>query len=444
MQSVHVPEEERAAGRQVDVLVLGSGPAGSAAAIMAARMGADTLLVDFASIPGGVSTAGGMSHYTGTVDSRLYREVLQRMTEKNGKDAGEARRTVIDTVNMTATWIELLEEAGVELLLYTMACEAVVEERHSMEEGHSMEERHSMVKGVVIQNKTGRSVIMAKAVIDATGDGDIAASAGVEFVKGRETDGMMQPATLMFRVAGVDMASAVFPGSFETEVYTEKGELQQLARKTLPYPAGHVLLYRSTQEGVVTVNMTNAVDIDGSTAEGMTRAELICRKQIPAIVDFLREYVPGYGECYVSSTASLIGIRETRHLRGVYTLTEEDILACRQFEDWVVRGAEFNFDVHNMTGGGLDATGVQKKFPRGVKYTIPYRCFLPCEIDGLLFAGRNISGTHIAHSNYRAMPICLAMGEAAGIAAGLAVRKDIPLRDVEASEIQACLVGTAG
>ena len=98
MQRVHVPEEERAAGRQVDVLVLGSGPAGSAAAIMAARMGADTLLVDFASVPGGVSTAGGMSHYTGTVDSRLYREVLQRMAEKNGKDAEGAHRTVIDTV----------------------------------------------------------------------------------------------------------------------------------------------------------------------------------------------------------------------------------------------------------------------------------------------------------------------------------------------------------
>lgn len=442
MQRVHVPEEERAAGRQVDVLVLGSGPAGSAAAIMAARMGADTLLVDFASVPGGVSTAGGMSHYTGTVDSRLYREVLQRMAEKNGKDAEGAHRTVIDTVTMTATWIELLEEAGVELLLYTMACEAVVE--HSMEGGHSMEEGRSVVKGVVIQNKTGRSVLMAKAVIDATGDGDIAASAGVEFVKGRETDGMMQPATLMFRVAGVDMANAVFPGSFETEVYTERGELQRLAKEKLPYPAGHVLLYRSTQEGVVTVNMTNAVDIDGSTAEGMTRAELTCRKQIPAIVDFLREYVPGYRGCYVISTASLIGIRETRHLKGVYALTGEDILAGRRFEDWVVRGAEFNFDVHNMTGGGLDATGVQKEFPRGIKYTIPYRCFLPCEIDGLLFAGRDISGTHIAHSNYRAMPICLAMGEAAGIAAGLAVRKDIPLRDVEASEIQACLEGSAG
>lgn len=429
MKSIHISEEKRAEDRQVDVLVLGSGPAGSAAAIMAARMGADTLLLDSASVPGGISTAGGMSHYTGNVDSRLYEEVLQRMAEKNRKEIRGKRTTVIDTVNMTATWIELLEEAGAGLLLYTMACEAVVEE--------------NAVKGVVIQNKTGRSVIRAKAVIDATGDGDIAASAGVGFWKGREKDGMMQPATLMFKVAGVDMAEAVFPGSFETEVYTQRGELQKLAREKLPYPAGHVLLYRSTQDGVVTVNMTNAVDIDGTTAEGMTRAELVCRKQIPAIVDFLREYAPGYRECYVISTASLIGIRETRHLKGLYTLTEEDILACRRFEDWVVQGAEFNFDVHNMSGGGLDETGVQKKFPKNIRYTIPYRCFLPCEIDGLLFAGRNISGTHIAHSNYRAMPICLAMGEAAGIAAALAVRKGISLREVQASEIQACLQGTA-
>ena len=159
------------------------------------------------------------------------------------------------------------------------------------------------------------------------------------------------------------------------------------------------------------------------------------------ITNFLREYVPGYENCYVISTASLIGIRETRHLKGLYTLTEDDILKRFQFDDWVVRGAEFNFDVHNMTGGSLDATGVQAKFPKDVKYTIPYRCFIPEKVDGLLFAGRNISGTHMAHSNYRAMPICLAMGEAAGIAAGIAVQKNINVRDVDAAEIQAYLLG---
>lgn len=411
--------------RKVEVLVLGAGPAGCAAAIMAARMGAKTLLVDFMSVPGGVSTAGMMSHYTGTVDSKLYKEVLQRMADKNEGEAKGVCSVRIDPVQMTLVWIELLEEAGAELLLYTMACEPIM--------------KGNCVKGIIIQNKSGRSAIFADAVIDATGDGDIAARAGAEFVMGRESDGSMQPATLMFKVAGVDMERAVFPGSFETEVQTDKGELQALAKEILPHPAGHVLLYRSTLNGIVTVNMTNAIQIDGTDADSMTQAEITCRKQIPAIVAFLREYAPGYENCYVIAAASLIGIRETRHFKGVYTLTKEDILEKKQFEDWVVRGAQFNFDIHNMTGGSLDKTGVQKKFPKNVSYTIPYRCLLPEKVDGLLLAGRNISGTHMAHSNYRAMPICLAMGEAAGIAAAIAVKKGVKLRDVVVKCIQECL-----
>lgn len=408
--------------KKVEVLVLGAGPAGCAAAIMAARMGAKTLLVDFMSVPGGISTAGMMSHYTGTVDSRLYEEVLMRMADKNAGKARGVRSVYIDPTQMTLSWIELLEEAGTELLLYTMACVPVMEE--------------NCVKGVIIQNKSGRSAILAEVVIDATGDGDIAAGAGAEFVMGREQDGSMQPATLMFKVAGVDMERAVFPGSFETEIETDKGEIQALAKKILPHPAGHVLLYKSMLDGIVTVNMTNAIQIDGTDAESLTQAELTCRKQIPAIVAFLREYVPGYEKCYVVATASLIGIRETRHFKGIYTLTKEDILEKRQFEDWVVRGAQFNFDVHNMTGGSLDETGVQKNFPKDVKYTIPYRCLVPEKINGLLLAGRNISGTHMAHSNYRAMPICLAIGEAAGVAAAIAVKEGVMPRDVEAKNVQ--------
>ena len=419
---ISVPATEFPVIREVDVLVLGAGPAGCAAAIMAGRMGARTMLVDSMSMPGGISTAGMMSHYTGFVDSRLYEEVLMRMSDKNeGKDKG-VRSTRIEPLNHALSWIELLEEANVELLLYTTACEAVVEE--------------NCVKGVIIQNKNGRSAILAGAVIDATGDGDVAARAGAEYIKGRESDNSMQPATLMFKVAGVDKQRAVFPGSFETKVETEKGELQSLAKELLPHPAGHVLLYENQLEGVVTVNMTNAIQIDGTDAASLTKAEIICRKQIPEIVKFLREYVPGYENCYAIAAGSLIGIRETRHFKGVYTLTEQDILEKRQFEDWVVKGAMFNFDVHNMTGASLDKTGAQKNFPKGVSYTIPYRCLLPEKLDGLLLAGRDISGTHMAHSNYRAMPICLAMGEAAGIAAALAVREGVALRDVKATEIQ--------
>ena len=182
--------------------------------------------------------------------------------------------------------------------------------------------------------------------------------------------------------------------------------------------------------------MTNVIRVDGTKAEDLTQAEIVCRKQIPAIVDFLHEYVPGYENCYVIAAGSLMGVRETRHFKGLYTLTEQDILARRVFEDWIVKGAEFNFDVHNMTGGSLDATGMQEKFPKNTKYTIPYRCLVPEKIHGLLLAGRNISGTHMAHSNYRVMPICIAMGEGAGVAAALAIRRGIDVRDVDAREVQ--------
>lgn len=408
--------------KSVDVLVLGAGPAGCAAAIMAARNGADTLLIDSASIPGGMTTTGMMSHYTGTVDSRLYEEVLARMAEKNAGEKKGVRSILIDPANMTLVWIEMLEEAGAKMLFYTMACEPIVED--------------GTVKGVIVENKSGRYAILAGTVIDGTGDGDIAARAGAEFCKGRETDGSMQPATLMFKVGGVDMSRAIFPGSFETKVETPKGEIQQLAAEILPPPAGHTLLYKSPIDGVVTVNMTNAIRIDGTDAESMTQAEIICRKQIPAIVSFLREYAPGYENCYTVGTASMIGIRETRHFKGLYTLNENDILDKKVFEDWVVRGAEFNFDVHNMTGGSLDPTGVQAKFPKNVKYTIPYRCLIPEKIRGLLLAGRSISGTHMAHSNFRVMPICVAIGEAAGIAAALAVKSHADVREIDAKEIQ--------
>ena len=406
---------------EVDVLVLGAGPAGCAAAIMAARLGAKTLLVDQFAVPGGMSTTGMMSHYTGTVESRLYEEVLAENAAKNTFRKGE-RMVQIDPTNHTLTWIELLEKAGAQMLMYTMACQPIME--------------GDTIKGVVVENKGGRSAILAKVIIDSTGDGDIAARAGAEYILGRETDGSMQPATLMFKIGGVDMETAVFPGSFETTVDTEKGELQALAKQLLPHPAGHVLLYKSPIPGIVTVNMTNAIRIDGTSAESLTEAEILCRKQIPAIIDFLREYVPGYENCYVVASGSMMGVRETRHFKGLYTLNEWDILKKEVFEDWIVRGAEFNFDVHNMTGASLDATGAQAKFPQNTKYTIPYRCCIPEKIHGLLLAGRNISGTHMAHSNYRVMPICVAMGEGVGIAAALAVKNGVDVREVDAKEIQ--------
>lgn len=401
-----------------EVIVAGSGPAGIAAAVMSARQGAKTLLIEWQGCVGGVSTAGLMSHFAGRADSKLYKEMLDSAAKKNYFDCGEIN--VIDPEMLKITYYEMLTDAGVDVLLYSLITDTVKE--------------GDKVIGVVTQGKEGLCTYYADVVIDCTGDGDVAYKSGVEYELGN--NGQMQPATLMFKVAGVNMDTAVFPESFETTVMTEKGELQALAKELLPDPAGHVLLYKSTIPGIVTCNMTNCIGVNGTKSTDMTRAEMECRKQIIPIINFLRQYVPGYEKCYCISSASLIGIRETRHFKGEYTITKEDILEARVFEDWVVKDAHFNFDVHNMTGSGLDKTGAQKNFTQEKGYTIPYRCLVPQKVDGLLLCGRNISGTHMAHSNFRVMPICFAMGEAAGIAAAQAVKNNTQPRNISAADIQ--------
>ena len=407
---------------KTDVLVLGSGPSGFAAAYSAAKNGAKVVLVEQCGDVGGISTSGLMSHWTGVCGSPLYREILKRSADKNEGGRKGVITQYIDPEKLKTLYLEMLSEAGVKILLYTFALDAICE--------------GDRVLGAKVANKSGITDIFAKVTVDATGDGDIAAKAGAEFVLGRESDNKMQPATLMFKVGGVDCERAAFVPSFETTYETEKGELQALARKHISHPAGHILTYPTTLPGVVTCNMTNVTGIDGTNAEDLTDATLICRKQMDEIVKYLREFAPGFENCFVISSASLMGIRETRHFKGKYTLTEKDILEARVFEDYVVKDAHFNFDVHNITGAGLDETGVQKHFTQHLGYTIPYRCLIPRVKEGLLLCGRNISGTHMAHSNYRVMPICVGIGEAAGTAAALAAEKNIPLTEVSAGEIR--------
>ena len=221
--------------KSYDVVVIGSGPAGIAAAVTAGRNGARVLLVESCGRVGGISTAGMMSHFTGRCGSKLYAEILERAAQKNTYERGKIK-VQIDPELLTLTYIEMLEEAGVELLLYTTFCDVIMD--------------GNTVTGVICHNKSGFSAFDARVIVDASGDGDVAEKSGAEFIKGRESDGKMQPATLMFKVGGVDTSRAVFPKSFETKVHIEKGELQALAREKLPHPAGHVLLYPSTIPGV--------------------------------------------------------------------------------------------------------------------------------------------------------------------------------------------------
>lgn len=402
-----------------DVIVVGGGPAGFSAAICAARQGAKTILIEQAGMVGGVATSGLMSHWTGSTRGGFYEEILDRSNDNPGM------RVTINPEKLRTVMLEMLDEAGVELHLYTFASAAIMD--------------GSRITGVITESKSGRQAFISKIVIDASGDGDIAAKAGAPFVKGRPNDNKMQPMTLMFKVAGVDTTKFSFPGGFEDSTTVPAGNLQQIARKEIPHPAGHVLLYHSTLPGVVTINMTNCIDVDGTRAEDLTKADLTCRRQMDYIVTFLRKNAPGFENCYVISSASQIGVRETRHFQGEYTLTEDDINAARIFDDWAVTKAHFNFDIHNIEGAGLDKDGEQKHFRQSKGYTIPYRCLVPLQVEGLLLAGRNISGTHKAHSNFRVMPICANIGQAAGIAAAICAKNDIAPRQLNVKELQAIL-----
>ncbi len=410
----------------VDVLVCGGGPAGIGAALVSARQGMNTMIIEAMGALGGVATSGMMSHWGGASSSKIMLELFKR-TFETAKNVGwtegnpESDRCIFHDVQMIAL-DKMMKEADVRILYYTAVCKAVTE--------------NGCIIGVIIQNKSGRSFIRAKRVIDATGDGDVAASAGVPYTKGRE-DGRMQPATLMFKIGGVDYSRAVFPGSFETLVNTDKGELQALGKSILPFPAGHVLLYRSPTPGTVCINMTNSIGADGTDAESVTRAIIECREQIIPIIEFLKEYAPGYENAWLMSTASLLGIRETRHFEGLDSLTKDDILEAKYHSDWIVRKAFFNFDVHNITGPGLDKTGIQQKWVQSGTYTVPYGCIIPKSIDGLLLSGRNISGSHLAHSSFRIMSVCIALGEAAGAAAALSVKNNISAAKVDPKDIQA-------
>ena len=410
----------------VDVLVCGAGPAGIGASIMAARLGVSVMLIEAQGCLGGIATAGMMSHWGGRSSSKVMPEIWDLAYEKS-KDIGwteenESGRNAIYHDIQKIVLEEMVTKEGIKVLYHTVVCKAVVED--------------GKIIGVIVENKSGRGFIRAKRVVDSTGDGDVAASAGVPYFKGREEDGKMQPCTIMFNVGGVDFERAVFPPSFETTVQTEKGELQALAKEILPFPAGHVLLYRQPMPNTVCCNMTNAIGIDGTDAESLTKGIMTCRSQIVPIIKFLREYVPGYEKCWLMSSASFIGIRETRHFEGLESLSKEHILEARYCDNWVVRRGWFNFDVHNLTGASLDKTGVQHGWKQKKDYTIPYGCLLPKNVDGLLLSGRNISGSHMAHSNFRIMSVCIAIGEAAGVAAALSVKQNVSLPQLDVKEIQ--------
>jgi hypothetical protein len=199
-------------------------------------------------------------------------------------------------------------------------------------------------------------------------------------------------------------------------------------------PRDNILCFRTTREGEVHFNQTRLVGVDGTSSEDLTKAEIEGRRQMWEFLEFLRRDVPGFEEAEIQMSGPQVGIRETRRVIGEYILTEEDVLEGRKFDDCIARGS-YPIDIHNPTGSGT----VIKRLPPGASYDIPYRCLVPLGVNNLLIAGRPISATHEAHSSLRIMPICIAVGQAAGTAAALCAKADIRPGELDIALLQSTL-----
>ena len=396
-----------------DICILGAGPAGVAAAIAARRFGASVLLVDRAGVPGGMATHGGLNIWCGDAPSSVFSRILEETTQITSTN-----RRIFAPEVLKATLIDMLETAGAELLLHAWAT--------------GVETENGRMTAALLQTKSGTVRVEATTFLDCTGDGDIAALCGVPFAMGREGDGKTQPMTVEFAVGGVDTDRAVFGAEARTPRIMEAFR-RYLEEGKISFPVSALILIESVEPHTARVNMTNVIDCDGTNVFHLTRAEIAARKQIPQIVAFLRQNVPGYENCCAIHSATWVGVRESRRITGRYCLCPEDIQQGRVFEDWIVEGANYCFNAHDPAGQGASSKGSPKN--TGASYTIPYRCFTPVGMENLLVAGRCISGDHHAMSSYRVMPICFAMGEGAGTCAAVALRDSTPATALTRAQI---------
>ncbi|MFC1671966.1 FAD-dependent oxidoreductase [Planctomycetota bacterium] len=314
---------------------------------------------------------------------------------------------------------QMAEECSCNVLYYTLFADTVVD--------------NGTVVGAVVQNKTGRQVIRARRVIDCTGDGDVAAAAGVPYEQGDEDTGLCQPVTLMFTIGGVDWEKAC-------EFKKTDNRLENVLKKA--QDAGDMRPFQSqnmgwwhnaTRPGYVGINFTHINYIDSTKAEDLTAATIEGRKQAFETIDVYRKYIPGMENCYMVSTPNTIGLRESRRITGDYVLTRDDVRTQASFDDTIGYNTFF-IDIHNTDGPGMDP---KSWYPdAGFKHDLPYRILLPKGVENLTVAGRCASCDHEAQGSLRVMPQCGIMGQAAGTASALSLRENTTPRALDVSELQ--------
>jgi len=411
-----------------DVIVVGSGAAGSTAAITAGRLGARTLLVDRLGFMGGTSTAvldTFYAFYTPGGNPRrvvggIGWEVVERLTTESvaferPNTYGAGTGVTYDQEALKLLWEQLAEEAGVDLLLHTWATGVKV--------------AGGRIEGIRCWNKGGERFISADAVVDASGDADLCAMAGVPY-DNAQASGKVQSLSTLFKLANVDMARAASVS--KAELWRLMGEAAASGDYALPRLEGS--WHRTPFAGMVLVHMTRIPNVDATDPEQLTRAEVDGRRQVREYYRFLRDRVPGFEEAVVVATSPAIGVRESRRVHGDYRLTREDVLGARRFDDEVALCGAPIEDHHD--GGDTEWRYVGDS---GV-YGVPYRTLLPIGVEGLLVAGRCFSSTHDAHASARSMATCMAMGQAAGTAAALATTAGTTPRSLDADLVRAQLV----
>lgn len=436
-----------------DVLVVGGGNAGCAAALAAARLGSKTLLVERYGFLGGTATAAMVGPWmtfhseTERIVGGIAQEIVTRLASMGGSpghlpDTSDYVTTItpFDPEIHKALLFDMMQEANVRLLLHAWFTTTLCDE-------------NGRVGGAAFETVGGTRAYRARVVIDATADAYVAASAGVSLQKGDER-GRVQPASLMFRMSHVDLdKTAAYVRQHADQMRTSLKahertpqsltavaglrHLWEQAKSSgeVDVPREVVSFFISPYPDEVTINMTRVVDIDPLDPDDLSRAEVDARHQVMQIARFFQTRVPGFEHARIAATGTQIGIRESRRIVGLYTLTKEDVLQARRFDDAVARSA-YPIDIHNPSGSGTTT----RRLPAGASYEIPYRCLVPADREGLLVAGRCISTTHEALASTRLTPTVMTLGQAAGTAAALAVKKSVPPSRVDAKELRAQLV----
>jgi len=411
-----------AASLATDVLVCGGGCAGVAAALAAARSGAKTLLVEKAPFAGGIITSVGLPYFDGIANIRDNRIVVRgiaiELLSKSGVCKPDARTvekhnpTIPNTFEFKLLLDALLErEKTLQTLFNTFVCD--------------VETSGDRIETVRVANKDGLVTIHPKVVVDCTGDGDVAAWSGATFEQSTE----VQPLTLHFRIGRVRKTAQLTRDCREAlQRAQEAGDLPHF------YGPGVMFLFADDEvyvHGVrVPANPTDAADLSRAEAQG--------RRDAYAMFTAWKKAVPGFEQSYFIEAYPWIGVRESRRLVGEYVLTEDDLMTARRFDDAIATGCWY-LDLHpnKTTLGGANDFTPEKVQPD--PFDIPYRSLLPKEVTNLLVAGRCHSATRGAHASTRVTVTAMATGEAAGVAAALAVAADKSPGEIKGARVREAL-----